>query len=168
MANSVRVKNGTGVDVVRILTTADLAADAGIVGTQLAAGAAIAGSQLAAAAGIALTQIAAMTTGYIARSVAGVNTAVDLKTIIPNYIVATGTATLVTGTIAVALADIKADDVVLFSRSSVASSTALGGIDYAIVVDTTLTFTSKQMATPASTETGDLSVIYYVVIRALV
>lgn len=83
------------------------------------------------------------------------------------YVIAQGNATLVSGTVSVSFSDIQSGDIVVLSLKASNSSTALGSLTYSITAGTGFAITSKQQATPASTQTGDISTVSYVVYRGL-
>lgn len=76
-----------------------------------------------------------------------------------------GQATLVSGTVTVANTSIAATDKVFVTREGVASSTALGVLDVSITASTSFTITALQPGTPGSTQTGDLSIVNYFIVR---
>ena len=78
-----------------------------------------------------------------------------------------GQATLVSGTVTVANTNIAATDKVLVTREGVGASTALGVLDVSISAATSFTITALQPSTPGSTETGDVSVVNYFIVRQL-
>ena len=78
-----------------------------------------------------------------------------------------GTATLTAGTVTVANTNIGAADRILLSRRSINGSTALGSLTYSISAATSFTITAVQAGTPAATETNDVSIIDYVIVRQL-
>jgi hypothetical protein len=78
-----------------------------------------------------------------------------------------GQATLVAGTVTVANTNIAATDKVIVTREGVGASTALGVLDVSITASTSFTITALQPGTPASTETGDVSIVNYFIVRQL-
>lgn len=76
-----------------------------------------------------------------------------------------GQATLVAGTITIANTNIAAGDRIFPTRSSINGSTALGVLITSQTPSTSFTITSVQPGTPASTETNDVSIVDYVIIR---
>ena len=76
-----------------------------------------------------------------------------------------GQATLVAGTVTVANTNIAAADKVLLTREGVGASTALGVLDVSITASTSFTITSRQPGTPGSTQTGDVSIVNYFIVR---
>lgn len=78
-----------------------------------------------------------------------------------------GQATLVLGTVTVANTNIAATDKIFLSREGVGASTTLGELDVSISAATSFTITALQTGTPGSTETGDLSVVNYFIVRQL-
>lgn len=78
-----------------------------------------------------------------------------------------GQATLVAGTVTVANTNIAANDKVFVTREGVAASTALGVLDVSITPSTSFTITALQPGTPASTETNDVSIVNYFIVRQL-
>lgn len=78
-----------------------------------------------------------------------------------------GTATLVLGTVTIANTNINANDKIFLSRQGAAASTTLGELSYTISAATSFTITSLQTGTPGSTETGDVSLVDYLIVRAL-
>lgn len=76
-----------------------------------------------------------------------------------------GTATLVAGTVTVANTNIAATDRIFIQRQSVNSSTAIGNLTYSISAATSFTITSVQDAAPGSTETNDVSIVMYFIVR---
>lgn len=78
-----------------------------------------------------------------------------------------GQATLVAGTVTVANTNIAATDKVLVAREGVGASTALGVLDVSISAGASFTITSLQPATPAATETNDVSIVNYFIVRQL-
>ena len=78
-----------------------------------------------------------------------------------------GQATLVAGTVTVANTNIAATDRVLVTREGVGASTALGVLDVSITASTSFTITALQPGTPGSTETNDVSIVNYMIVRQL-
>lgn len=78
-----------------------------------------------------------------------------------------GSATLTAGTVTVANTNIAAGDKILLSRQSINGSTVLGMLTYAITASTNFIITAVQTATPAATETNDISIIDYVIVRQI-
>lgn len=78
-----------------------------------------------------------------------------------------GTATLVAGTVTVANTNITANDRIMITRRSINGSTALGSLTYSITPATSFTITSVDPATPANTQTNDVSIIDYVIVREI-
>jgi hypothetical protein len=78
-----------------------------------------------------------------------------------------GQATLVAGTVTVANTNIAAADKIFVQRESVNGSTALGILDVSISAATSFTITALQPGTPASTETNDISIVNYFIVRQL-
>jgi hypothetical protein len=78
-----------------------------------------------------------------------------------------GQATLVLGTVTVANTNIAATDKIFLSREGVGASTTLGELDVSISASTSFTITALQTGTPGSTETGDLSIVNYFIVRQL-
>ena len=78
-----------------------------------------------------------------------------------------GQATLVAGTVTVANTNIAAADKVFVTREGVAASTALGVLDVSISAATSFTITALQPGTPGSTETNDVSIVNYFIVRQL-
>lgn len=78
-----------------------------------------------------------------------------------------GQLTLVAGTKEVANTNIAAGDKIMLSRQSINGSTALGMLTYTITAATKFTVTSVQPGTPADTETNDVSIIDYFIVRQL-
>ena len=78
-----------------------------------------------------------------------------------------GQATLVAGTVTVANTNIAAADKVFVTREGVAASTALGVLDVSITASTSFTITALQPGTPGSTETNDVSIVNYFIVRQL-
>jgi len=76
-----------------------------------------------------------------------------------------GAATLSSGTVTVLNTNIAATDRIFLSRQDINGSTTLGMLTYAITASTSFTITAVQTATPASAETGDSSIVEYVIIR---
>jgi len=76
-----------------------------------------------------------------------------------------GEATLTAGTVTIANTNIATTDRIFISRRSINGSTALGMFTYTISAATSFTVRSVQQATPAATETNDVSIIEYVIIR---
>lgn len=76
-----------------------------------------------------------------------------------------GEATLGTGTVTVLNTNIAATDKIFISRRSINGSTAIGAFTYAITPTTSFTITSVQMAAPAMTETNDVSIVEYFIVR---
>jgi hypothetical protein len=74
-----------------------------------------------------------------------------------------GETTLVAGVSpAVTISGLTTSGRVILSRKAVGSSTALGGLTVALSAGS-FVVTSKQMATPASDQTGDLSQVDWIV-----
>lgn len=82
-----------------------------------------------------------------------------------SYILASGSATLALGTVTVTNSDIDTADLIILQRQDVGSSTLLGQLTYTISDGASFTITSKETATPADTEVGDLSVVKYIIVR---
>jgi len=78
-----------------------------------------------------------------------------------------GQATLVAGTVTVANTNIAATDKILVTREGVGASTALGVLDISITASTSFTITALQPGTPGSTQTGDVSIVNYFIVRQL-
>ena len=78
-----------------------------------------------------------------------------------------GTATLSSGTVTVANTNIAATDRILITRRDINGSTALGSITYSISAATSFTITAVQAGTPGSTETNDVSIVDYFIVRQL-
>jgi len=78
-----------------------------------------------------------------------------------------GQATLVAGTVTVANTNIAATDKILVTREGVGASTALGVLDVSITASTSFTITALQPGTPGSTETNDVSIVNYFIVRQL-
>jgi len=78
-----------------------------------------------------------------------------------------GQATLVLGTVTVANTNIAATDKVFVTREGVGASTALGVLDVTISAGANFVITALQPGTPASTETNDVSVVNYFIVRQL-
>lgn len=76
-----------------------------------------------------------------------------------------GTATLVSGTVTIANTNIAAGDRIFIQRQSAGSSTTLGELTYTISAATSFTITSLILGTPASTQTADVSVVSYFIVR---
>lgn len=76
-----------------------------------------------------------------------------------------GTAILVAGTVTIANTNIAATDRIFVQRGGVNASTTLGELDVSISASTSFTITALQAATPGSTETGDLSDVFYFIVR---
>jgi hypothetical protein len=76
-----------------------------------------------------------------------------------------GQATLVAGTVTVANTSIAATDRIFLSRSALNGSTAIGMPVTAISAATSFTITSVDPATPANTETNDVSTFDYFIVR---
>jgi hypothetical protein len=76
-----------------------------------------------------------------------------------------GEATLTAGTVTIANTNIAANDRILLSRRDINGSTALGSLTYSISAATSFTITAVQAGTPAATETNDVSIVSYVIIR---
>lgn len=74
---------------------------------------------------------------------------------------ASGTAVLVNGTVTVANTNIAAGDEIIISRKAVNASTTLGELTYSISAGASFTITSAILGTPGSTQTGDLSTVFY-------
>lgn len=75
-----------------------------------------------------------------------------------------GTTTLVAGTVTIANTSIAAADRILLSRASPGASTEAGSLSYTITPATSFTITSLDPS-DASTATGDISDISYVIVR---
>lgn len=78
-----------------------------------------------------------------------------------------GVATLSSGTVTVANTNINANDIILISRQSAGSSSALGELTYTISAGVSFTITSIDVAAPPATEIGDNSVAAYMIVRRL-
>lgn len=78
-----------------------------------------------------------------------------------------GTATLTAGTVTVANTNIGAADRIMISRRSINGSTALGSLTYSISAATSFTITAVQAGTPGSTQTNDVSIVDYFIVRQL-
>lgn len=78
-----------------------------------------------------------------------------------------GQATLVAGTVTVANTNITATDKVIVTREGVGASTALGVLNVSITASTSFTITALQPGTPASTETNDVSIVNYFIVRQI-
>lgn len=78
-----------------------------------------------------------------------------------------GSSVLVLGTVTIANTNIAAGDRIFLSRTAANASTALGELTYTISAGASFTVTSLNIATPASTQTGDLSSFVYVIIREI-
>jgi len=76
-----------------------------------------------------------------------------------------GQATLVLGTVTVNNTNIADADKIFVQREGVAASTALGVLDVSITAATSFTITALQPGTPGSTETNDVSVVNYFIVR---
>ncbi len=75
-----------------------------------------------------------------------------------------GQATLASGVATVLNTNIAATDRIILSRAGVGASTALGVLSYAINAATSFVITSRKPA-DATAETGDVSVISYIIVR---
>lgn len=78
-----------------------------------------------------------------------------------------GTATLSSGTVTVANTNIAATDRIFIQRQDVNSSTAIGNLTYSISASTSFTITSVQDSSPGTTETNDVSIVMYFIVRQL-
>lgn len=78
-----------------------------------------------------------------------------------------GQATLVSGTVTVANTNIAATDKVFVQREGVGASTALGVLDVTISAGVNFIITALQPGTPGSTETNDVSIVNYFIVRQL-
>jgi hypothetical protein len=78
-----------------------------------------------------------------------------------------GTATLVAGTVTVANTNIAAADRIFVTRIGVNGSTAIGLLDVSISAGASFTITALEAATPANTETNDVSTVNYFIVRQL-
>ena len=78
-----------------------------------------------------------------------------------------GQATLVSGTVTVANTNVSAADKIFVTREGVGASTALGVLNCSISAGASFTITALQPGTPGSTQTGDVSVVNYVIVRQL-
>jgi hypothetical protein len=76
-----------------------------------------------------------------------------------------GVATLSSGTVTVNNTNIAAGDVILITRTSINGSTALGELITSIIASTSFTITSVIVATPGSTQTNDVSIVAYMIVR---
>ncbi|MFP3859215.1 MAG: beta strand repeat-containing protein [Bacteroidales bacterium] len=76
-----------------------------------------------------------------------------------------GQATLVNGQVTVSNTNISADDRIFLTRSDINSSSALGHLVTTINAGTSFTIESKEAASPGDDETGDQSIIDYVIIK---
>lgn len=77
-----------------------------------------------------------------------------------------GQATLTAGTVTVLNTNIAAGDKIYLSRQGINGSTALGVFDYAITPATSFVITSRN-PTDATTQTNDVSIVDYVIVRQL-
>lgn len=78
-----------------------------------------------------------------------------------------GSGTLVAGTLAIANTNIAATDRIFIQRSAANASATLGELTYTISAGVSFTVTSVILATPASTQTADVSTFSYVIFRQL-
>lgn len=76
-----------------------------------------------------------------------------------------GQATLVLGTVTVANTNIAAGDRIFVTRNSINASSALGIVITSISAGASFTITAVQPGTPASTETNDVSIVDYFIVR---
>lgn len=76
-----------------------------------------------------------------------------------------GYRTLVAGTITVPNTSIDTNDRILISRASVNGSSAIGQLTYSISDGASFTITSVQPSSPAVTETNDVSIVSYFIVR---
>lgn len=77
-----------------------------------------------------------------------------------------GQATLVAGTVTIANTNIQATDRILLSVSNINASTALGLLTFVITPNTNFVITSRKPA-DATTETNDVSVVDYFIVRSI-
>jgi hypothetical protein len=78
-----------------------------------------------------------------------------------------GTSVLTNGTVVIANTNIATGDYIFLTRIGAAASTALGMLSYTISNATSFTVTSLDIATPANTQTGDVSTFAYFIVRPL-
>jgi hypothetical protein len=78
-----------------------------------------------------------------------------------------GTCTLSSGTVQVNNTNIATGDFIFFTNTNTNSSTALGNYTYTISNAASFTVTAVEPGTPASTQTGDTSILAYLIIRPL-
>lgn len=76
-----------------------------------------------------------------------------------------GTATLVSGTVTIANTNIASTDRIIIQRIAANASTTLGEFSYTISAATSFTITSLILGTPASTQTADVSSVFYFIVR---
>jgi hypothetical protein len=74
------------------------------------------------------------------------------------------TATLTSGTVTISLPAITATSRIILQRINTNSSTAIGNLTYAITAGTGFVVTSVRTASPGTTETNDVSNIFYLVL----
>ena len=133
---------------------------------------------------LSLTSAGALTTAAGITATTGniVATAGDISATLGNVIIAgaakqlqieggavtdfIGQATLINGTVSIANTNIAAGDKVLVSRQGINGSTALGVFDVVITPATSFSITARN-PTDATTQTNDISIVDYVIIRQL-
>jgi len=76
-----------------------------------------------------------------------------------------GQVTLTTGTATVSNTNISSTDKIFLQREGIGASTDLGVLDISITDSTSFTITSLRPGNPGSTETDDLSIINYFIVR---
>lgn len=74
------------------------------------------------------------------------------------------TATLTVGTVTIAMPSVTATTRIFLQRISTNSSTALGNLTYVITAGVGFVITAVKPATPGTTETGDTSILTYLVL----
>lgn len=77
-----------------------------------------------------------------------------------------GNATLASGTVTVANTNITATDSIIIQRIAANASTTLGEFSYTISAGTSFTINSLILGTPGSVQTGDLSTVFYAIVKA--
>ena len=166
METSTDAESVTGTSTVVAVTpaslTARLAAPSAIGGTTPAAGAF---TTLSATTTITAGTDIAATAGNILINGAGKQLRVKGGAV-TDFI---GEATLVTGTVTIANTNIASTDKIFLQRRTVNGSTAISNLVYTISAATSFTITSVRDASPATTETNDVSIVaYHIVLQVYV
>ena len=78
-----------------------------------------------------------------------------------------GTIELVSGTLTINNTNILTGDIIMLTRRTANGSTAIGELTYTISNATSFTVTSKRYNSPTTTETNDVSILHYQIIRPI-